>query len=282
MLNPKRRRLALLPAAAALALAAPAPVDSEVAEAADRVEVPFTMLPSNHMLVEVTLNGEGPYRMIFDLGSPVTLINNRAAKDSGIIDDDAPFAFLFSTRGEAEVEDLGVGGLKAEGVPVLVMDHPVVKALAKILDEPIDGLVGHTFFARYKTTINYQDKTMAFEPVDNEVRDFIAGLPERMMGPKVARRIILEPAVLLGLSLEDLEADGGLGVTIASVVADSPADEAGLRPGDVLTALDGRWTTSVADAFGAASHLEPGTAINAEVRRDGESLTLSLTPRPGI
>ena len=71
-------------------------------------------------------------------------------------------------------------------------------------------------------------------------------------------------------------------MTVANVVDGSPAAEADLRPGDVLTALDGRWTTSVADAYHAASKIEPGTAVDAEVRRDDMTLTLSLTPRPGI
>jgi hypothetical protein len=247
-----------------------------------RVEVPFQMLPSNHMVVEVSLNGEGPYRLIFDVGSPVTLIGNKAAREAGIIDADAPFAFLFAARGEAEVDSLRVGGLTAEDVPVLVMDHPVVKALAEILGKPIDGLVGHSFFARYKTTIDYQAETMAFEPVEHEIRDFLTELPDRLMGPKVARRIILEPSALLGLSLEDTPEDGNQGVTVSAVLDGSPAADAGLRAGDVLTSLDGRWTTSVSDAYHAASRIEPGKEVEAVVRRDDEPLTLPLTPKAGI
>ena len=52
--------------------------------------VPFEMLPSNHMVVEVKLNGKGPYRFIFDLGAPITLVSNKAADASGAIAKDAP------------------------------------------------------------------------------------------------------------------------------------------------------------------------------------------------
>ena len=123
---------------------------------------------------------------------------------------------------------------------------------------------------------------MTFEPVEAEIRDFLTGLPERMIGPKVARRIILEPSALLGLTLEDTEADASDGVTVARVLPDSPAAEAGIEAGDVLTTLDGRWTTSVADAYAAAMTLEPGAAVELIVRRDGDEQTLTITPRPGI
>lgn len=252
------------------------------ADPGSKVVVPFEMLPSNHMVVEVSLNGEGPYRLIFDVGSPVTLIGNDAAKESGIVDGNAPFAFLFAARGEAEVDSMQVGALTAESVPVIVMDHPVVKALGEILGKPIHGLVGHSFFARYKTTIDYQAETMAFEPVDYEIRNFLINLPDRLMGPKVARRIILEPLGLFGLGLEDTPEDGTRGVTIVSVLEGSPAAGAGLRTGDILTSLDGRWTTCISDAYAAASKVEPGREVEVVVNRGDEVLTLPMTPKAGI
>ncbi|QDV37325.1 PDZ domain-containing protein [Tautonia plasticadhaerens] len=275
------RRLLPTTLAASLALvglgsARPA-VDPEA-----KVEVPFDLLPSNHMVVEVSLNGEGPYRLIFDVGSPVTLIGNSAAKESGIIDGNAPFAFLFAARGEAEVKTMQVGSLTTQDVPVIVMDHPVVKALGDILGKPIHGLVGHSFFARYKTTIDYQAETMAFEPVEHEIRDFLTDLPDRLMGPKVARRIIVEPMALIGFALEDTPEDGPRGVTIVSVLDDSPAARAGLRPGDVITSLDGRWTTSIPDTYTAASKVEPGLEIEVVIDRDGEEMKLEMTPTAGI
>src|SRR4051812_11371104 len=68
--------------------------------------VPFETLPSNHMVVEAKVNGKGPFRFIFDLGAPVTLISNKAAEAAGVIQADAPRSFLFSMRGEARADSI--------------------------------------------------------------------------------------------------------------------------------------------------------------------------------
>ena len=48
------------------------------------------MLPTNHMLVRAKINGKGPYRLIFDLGAPITLLSNRAGEASGVVEADGP------------------------------------------------------------------------------------------------------------------------------------------------------------------------------------------------
>src|SRR5262249_457786 len=44
------------------------------------VTVPFELLKTQHMVVEAKINGKGPYRLIFDTGAPVNLLNNKVAK----------------------------------------------------------------------------------------------------------------------------------------------------------------------------------------------------------
>src|SRR5581483_8905457 len=86
--------------------------------------VPFQVLPSNHMVVEAKINGKGPYRLIFDLGAPVSLLSNHAAEDAGAVDKKTPRGFFMGIRGEAAIRKLELGGLTADDVPVVVMDHP--------------------------------------------------------------------------------------------------------------------------------------------------------------
>ena len=235
--------------------------------------VPFEMLPTNHMLVEARINGKGPYRLIFDLGAPITLLSNRVSEAAGVVKPSAPRSFLFGMRGEAEVDKLQVGELTADKLPVIVLDHPVLKALEDMTGRRIDGIMGFTFFARYKTTIDYHAHQMTFEPIDYQVRDLLKELPDRLMGPKVARRRVLAPSGVWGLRLG--EPIGGLdspGVPIVEGLrADRRPPMAGLKPGDVLITLDGRWTTSIADVYHAAAEVEPGREVPVDdpPRRQG-------------
>ncbi len=281
-MTPKRAALILLPLVL-LAGFVPAPAPRSRPADPDAVVVPFKMLPSNHMVVEARVNGKGPYRFIFDLGAPVTLLSNKVAEATGAIPDDAPRSFLMSTRGEGKVEELDFGSLKAEDVPVIVMDHPALKALGTALGRPLEGIVGYTFWARYRMTIDYQAREMTFTPVDFEVRDLMKDLPSRLAGPKTAKTLVLAPHGLWGLTVG--EPEGGVsapGVPITSVLPGSPAEAAGLKAGDVLTTLDGRWTASVTDAFAAALGVEPGKPAEVVVLRDGEEKTLTVTPREGL
>ena len=228
------------------------------------------------------INGKGPYRLIFDLGAPITLLSNQAGEASGVVKPDAPKSFLFSMRGEAEVAKLQVGDLTTTKLPVIVFDHPALKVLGSVLRAPIDGIIGFTFFARYKTTIDYQVNEMTFEPINFQIRDLLRELPNRLAGPKTARHRVLAPLGLWGLRLTGSAGERkSLGVPISEVLPDSPAARAGLKPGDVLTTLDNRWITTVADAYLATADIQPGRDVSVVILRDGQEQILTVRPANG-
>jgi hypothetical protein len=235
------------------------------------------------MVVQARINGEGPFHLIFDLGAPITLLSSRAGEKSGVIAADAPRAFLFSVRGEGQVDRLQIGDLTARDVPVIVLDHPVLRELGNALDRRLDGIIGYTFFARYRTTIDYPARAMTFEPVEFRVANLIRDLPDRLAGPRIARHVVLAPGGIWGLVLgapaEGLESPG---VPIRAVLAGSPAAVAGLKPGDVLTAIDGRWTTSIIDVHAAAVPAAPDRDVSVVILRDGREQTLTVRPKPGL
>jgi membrane-associated protease RseP (regulator of RpoE activity) len=82
----------------------------------------------------------------------------------------------------------------------------------------------------------------------------------------------------LGVELTDLTpelrvhfgAPEDAGVMIARVVAGSPADRAGLKVGDVLTALDGQSVASSWEVCARVRPLDEGAVLTIEVRRAGE------------
>ena len=71
--------------------------------------VPFELLKTQHMVVNVKINGKGPYRLIFDTGAPVTLINNKVAKEAEVLPKDfkPPIFALFGSVGQFKMKSLG-------------------------------------------------------------------------------------------------------------------------------------------------------------------------------
>lgn len=275
---------------AALA-AAPSAALAQDPPAADKAEpkpvtVPFELLRSRHMAIQVKLNGKGPYRLIFDTGAPFNVINNRIAKDSGVVNAKGKQSGLggfgmFGMAGQHEVKTLETGGAKLENVPVMVMDHPTVSMISEALG-PIDGIVGFPFFARFRMTIDYQKKELTLVPNGYKPTDFLQGMMAKMMAGPSKEPTVLAPAAVWGLVVDKEDGDEEPGVTVKEVLSGSPAAAAGLKTGDRLLTIDGRWTDTVSDTFRAAGHVPPGREVVVVVQRGGKEVRLKATPGRGV
>jgi PDZ domain/Aspartyl protease len=244
------------------------------------VVVPFEILKSGHMAVMVKINGQGPYRLIFDTGAPVNLLNNKIAKASGVLEGVAKPAFApFGSAGEVKIKLLEVGDQKAEDVPAVVMDHPTVEAISKALG-PIDGIVGFPFFARFKMTLDYQAKTMTLVPSGYKPPDVMRSMAIALMSADQPK--VLAPAAHWGFVATKKEGDEDSGVDVKEVLPDSPAAKAGLKAGDRLLTVDHRWTDTLTDLYFAASLVKPGTMVPIVVKRGGKEVTLQVTPVSGL
>jgi hypothetical protein len=247
------------------------------------VTVPFELIQSKHMAIKVMINGKGPYRMIFDTGAPITLLNNKVAKAAGVVPKNfkPPLFSLFGAKGQFKIKSLEIGGLKAAGVDTVVMDHPTVDLISKVLG-PIEGLVGFPFFARYKMTIDYQAKTLTFVPNGYQPADTMKKMMASLMdrGKPVTR--VLAPAAQWGFRVHKDARDEEAGVTIKEVLTGSAAAAAGLQPDDRLLTLDDRWTDSVAECYDAAGRVKAGTAVKVSVKRKGKEMILTVKPASGF
>ncbi len=247
--------------------------------------VPFDTIKTQHMIVKVKINGKGPYTLIFDTGTPDSLVNNKLAKEADIFPKNykPPVLALFGAKGQHKIKTLEAGDLKAENLSVQVVDHPTVTAISDVVG-PIDGIVGFTFFARYKMTIDYQKKEMTFTPNDYTPPDTMQAIMKIMLASKAERETpkVLAPGTLFGFRVAKEVSDEDAGVVVEAVLDGSPAARAGLKAGDRLLTLDHRWTDSVNDCYYAASRIRPGATVAATVRRDGKETTLKIKAHSGL
>lgn len=88
----------------------------------------------------------------------------------------------------------------------------------------------------------------------------------------------------LGVSTID-DSEGGAsprGVVVTQVFSQSPAQQAGLAQGDIITTIDGQTIKSSDHLLNIIRRQRPNTQINLEIIREGNKLTTSatLTTRP--
>jgi putative serine protease PepD len=69
----------------------------------------------------------------------------------------------------------------------------------------------------------------------------------------------------------------GSGAQVASVTSGSPAANAGLKAGDVITSFDGTAVASADDLTSAVSEKSPGDEVKITYTRDGDSHTVQAT-----
>lgn len=67
------------------------------------------------------------------------------------------------------------------------------------------------------------------------------------------------------------------GALVSSVEPDSPAAQAGIKAGDVITAVNGRTVANVGDVMTAVREAAPGAAIDIRVVRNKKEMTLKVT-----
>ena len=85
----------------------------------------------------------------------------------------------------------------------------------------------------------------------------------------------------LGVGLEDRR-DGGQGVIVTEVQADTPADEVGVEVGDLIVAIDGAATDGSAGLIAAIRDKQPGDTVTVSIVRADEAVEVdvTLTARP--
>ncbi len=245
------------------------------------ITVPFETFPSQHMVVSAKVNGEGPFRFIFDTGAPDSIMSTKVAKQAKVYDKDfkKPLFTMFGAQGQVKLRSLELGDVKAENLSAMVVDHPLIDLMRKEFG-PLDGILGFTFFGRYRLTIDYEKKTLTFTPTDYQPKNIMEQMMKKLMartGPNKAKPSVIAPEVWLGLQVATAEE----GVRITHVHASGPAEKAGFRKEDLLLRIDGSWTDSVADTHQILTRLRADEPVTAVLIREGKKISVPITPVSG-
>ena len=116
----------------------------------------------------------------------------------------------------------------------------------------------------------------------------LAALSAQMSGPMMQRMQHFEmlagpPHALIGLQLES--STGGPGARVREVSPGGPAEQAGVRTGDLIVAVNGADVTGRDPALQVIERLHgvrPGEKVDLRVSRDGKVRDLTLIARPSM
>jgi serine protease Do len=164
------------------------------------------------------------------------------------------------------------------------------------VDAPINqGNSGGPLFARDGGVIGVN--TAIFSPTggsvgigfavpSNMVKRVVAELREKGQVERGFLGVSTQPvnaAMAAALKLPAKAGETPQGALVAGVERDSPAAKAGLKPGDVVTALDGKPVRNPRDLARSVADMRPGGKADLKLWRDGAeaSLRVDIAAQPG-
>jgi predicted metalloprotease with PDZ domain len=111
----------------------------------------------------------------------------------------------------------------------------------------------------------------------------LAALSAQMYGPMMQRVEALTgpPHVLVGVQLDD--SSGNAGARVREVSPGGPAEQAGVRSGDLIVAVNGtnvRGREPAARVVELLHDVKPGDKVALRVSRDGKTRDITVTARP--
>jgi len=162
---------------------------------------------------------------------------------------------------------VGVVGHRARRLSVDAADGPRVSFLQ--LSIPLNpGNSGGPIFDAEGQVIGVlsgthtQGQAIAFAV---PVEAVVAGLSALRAGAQVSR-------AFLGIRTEEQ----GRSLRVTSVIPSGPADRAGIRPGDILTAFDGQTVATSSQLFDGLDALPGGAVATVRIQRDGQLVILDV------
>jgi hypothetical protein len=251
--------------------------DAKTAEAA-KLQVPFRLTDTKHVLVRAKINGKGPYHFIVDTGAPALFVATGVCKKQNLeADKDG-----WGTFDRFEIE----GGVVLEKIKGKIADPFQLEGMNRmgLAGVELHGVIGYNVLARYRVELDFTRDKMVWTPLK-----FDPGLPEGLNGKAggvdAMAGMAKLMAMLVGKRGRETKLRGALGVELSSkdamvklaaVHQDSPAAEAGLKEGDQLTQVQGKDVKSEDEILRLAERLAPGDTLKLTIQRGQETKQVAV------
>ena len=135
----------------------------EAVERAAKTEVPIRLAsPAKPLLlIDVHLNGRGPFQFAIDTGTSTTAITPQLASELGVAN--SPIGTGTTAGAQVDVragniESFQLGGARIDNMTVVVADF--FETLSAAIGAKLDGIVGYNFLRNYKVAIDYPGETL--------------------------------------------------------------------------------------------------------------------------
>jgi len=239
------------------------------------------------------VQGATSVKVTFSNGSTydATVVGTDPSTDLAVLRVDAPSSLL-QPLDLADSDNVAVGdGVIAIGSP-FGLEGTLTTGVVSALDRTIDGTNGYSIPGAIQTdaAINHGNSGGVLLNMQGDVIGVTSQIESESGGNvgigfaipsntvrSVAGQLVSGQKVqhaFLGVRLEDAASGGA---RIATVTSGSPADDAGLKAGDVVTAFDGKSIANSEELTAAVGAKQPGDKVQITVQRDGSTKTLTAT-----
>ena len=136
---------------------------ASVVPSAGQTTIPFSYV-DNRIVIECRINGQGPFAMILDTGSPSIALTPETAAKLGVAVQDAGTVTgagnNAAKNGRTTIQSLSLASLTFKNLDVDVLDLTEIRT--KLHFPRLDGIVGYPVLKGFATFIDVDDKTITF------------------------------------------------------------------------------------------------------------------------
>ena len=202
-------------------------------------------------------------------------------------DPDTDLAVLQTEIKELPAITLGDSESLQVGDPVLAIGNPfgvgqtVTSGIVSALGRSQLGINTFENFIQTDAAINPGNSGGALVDIHGNLVGINTAIYSRTggyMGHVTRGWIGVEPNDITPEIAETFKAKANQGVIITGIVQGGPASLAQMRPGDIITAVNGKPIRNVQEVLSAVAALTPGVAASFTVLREGQTQPIELVP----